>query len=308
MKHIGHVDGATDPVDAWKTHSLGMLSPHDLFIPNPGERENVDADRWRHIGWINPDKDGGVIWDSHSKAGENSRPAYIPSDKPVPVFQDGPHVSGPNVVYNSGGKTDPIDVRRSEFEALRKEFMVTVRRVQEIGRDLIDQRPEPAAPPEAPTGFIRVETTIDPIDVRRSEFTAHAGALDSLTKAVGTLTRRLNELANSTNERIWALEKVQHQPTNQLRKDIEEAHRRLDAFGQTVNVAIQRINDLRFDLQKPSVIDRAPPESPMTFYDHAFLSAWSELKHDYPEMQWMDRVKRAHSIADRLTANRTPKQ
>lgn len=87
MKQIGHIDGATTAPADWKTHTLDMLSPHDLFIPNPGERENVSADQWTHVGWVDPDKDGGQIWGSHAEAGDNSRPAYVRMDmtQPVPI-------------------------------------------------------------------------------------------------------------------------------------------------------------------------------------------------------------------------------
>ena len=112
MKKIGHVDGATsDPV--WRTHSLGMLAPHDLFIPNPGERENIDAEAFEHVGWVVPNADGGVICGNHATAGDNSRPAYVRrTQEPAYVirFTDEPVI----------GEIDPMDVRRSEFNALFK--------------------------------------------------------------------------------------------------------------------------------------------------------------------------------------------
>ena len=122
MKKIGHIDGAMDTPAVWRTHSLGMLSPHDLYIPNPGERENVDADRWHLVGWINPDSDGGVLCGNHATAGEHGRPAYIERIEPVPVFQDKPSTF------------DPMNIRRSEFEALAE-------RVRKIERRLFPVEP-----------------------------------------------------------------------------------------------------------------------------------------------------------------------
>lgn len=68
MKQIGHIDGGNS-ASTWRTHSLGMLSPHELFIPNPGERENVNAEQWLLVGWITPDTDGGVVCPNHLTAG-----------------------------------------------------------------------------------------------------------------------------------------------------------------------------------------------------------------------------------------------
>jgi len=139
MKHIGHVDGATQSPLSWRTHSLGMLSPHDLFIPTPGERENIDADRYRHIGWVNPEADGGTIWANRADADKDTRPAYVVRvdavTQPQPVFQDGPHVlnAGPTVVYN-GFKTDPMDVLRSEFEALQKDVAALAKIIVDLTR------------------------------------------------------------------------------------------------------------------------------------------------------------------------------
>ena len=148
MKHIGHVDGAMESPLSWRTHSLGMLSPHDLFIPTPGERENIDADRYRHIGWVNPEADGGTIWAAHANASEYgpARPAYVVRvdavAQPQPVFQDGPHVSnaGPTVVYN-GFKTDPMDVLRSEFEALQKDVAALAKIIVDLTRQPPAEQP-----------------------------------------------------------------------------------------------------------------------------------------------------------------------
>jgi len=135
MKQIGHVDGALTAQAAWKTHTLGMLLPHDLFIPNPGERENVSADNYEHIGWIIPDNArqplGGKIYETHEQAGPDSRPAYVvrvldpertemnedgtirllPKRIPLDTF-----VHTPNYGKTGGEPVQPVT--REEFEAL----------------------------------------------------------------------------------------------------------------------------------------------------------------------------------------------
>lgn len=118
MKQIGHVDGARTE-QAWRTHRLGMLSPHDLFIPDPGERENVSADQWTLAGWVIPDKDGGTIYAHHRDASEDgdARPAYV--RRPDPDCVEGP-IRSMETVMLTPGKLDPMDVRRSEFDALYK--------------------------------------------------------------------------------------------------------------------------------------------------------------------------------------------
>ena len=114
MKQIGHIDGATTET-AWKTHTLGMLSPHDLFIPNPGERENVNADHWTHVGWVDPDKDGGQIWGSHAEAGDNSRPAYVRVDTAPPVPIDTPR-SDSDLIENAMTAIVRLNKRLDDLE------------------------------------------------------------------------------------------------------------------------------------------------------------------------------------------------
>ena len=164
MKKIGHVDGSmSDPV--WRTHSLGMLAPHDLFIPNPGERENIDAEAFEHVGWVVPDADGGVICGNHATAGDNSRPAYvrrvqIPEPAYVIRFTDEPVI----------GEIDPMDVRRSEFDALSK-------RIDEIDVRLNRHAlllPKPDEPPsvqaEPPMSFYDCAFIAAYIDLRSADY------------------------------------------------------------------------------------------------------------------------------------------
>jgi hypothetical protein len=76
VKHIGYRDGG----DGWSRNHTGPIPATQLFIPNPGERENIDAEAWKHVGWIIPGDirtTGGKIYDTHMMAGEDGRPAYV---------------------------------------------------------------------------------------------------------------------------------------------------------------------------------------------------------------------------------------
>ena len=118
MKQIGHVDRAlTAPAD-WKTHTLGMLSPYELFIPNPGERENVSADQWIHVGWVDPDKDGGQIWSSHAEAGDNSRPAYVQRE----AVAVAPVHTGPDRIHHPLPPNDKHGIPTDELLSEALEF------------------------------------------------------------------------------------------------------------------------------------------------------------------------------------------
>lgn len=80
MKHIGYTNSKT-----WGSDFPS--GPVKLFIPDPGTRENVSADHYEHIGWINPDNGrhprGGKIHETHEQAGPDSRPAYVFRDAVV---------------------------------------------------------------------------------------------------------------------------------------------------------------------------------------------------------------------------------
>lgn len=177
MKHIGHVDGAVIPPLTWKTHSLGMMLATDLFIPTPGERENVDATIFEHVGWVTPDTDGGTVWANRADADKDTRPAYVLR-----------HLTAEPVV-----------------------------------------QPAPQA------------------DVA------------------------------------------------------EDAHRRIDALIQSFNVLTQRLNDLKHMISQPLP---APAESPMTFYDHAFIAAYAALMQSASVYPMSEAIARAHSVAIELTRNR----
>jgi hypothetical protein len=278
MKQIGHVDDARTE-QAWRTHSLGMLSPHDLFIPDPGERENVSADQWTLAGWVIPDKDGGTIYTNHRDASEDgdARPAYV-------------------------RRLDPDRVEMQEDGTYR----------------LLPVRIDP--------GTIRER---DPMDVRRSEFDA--------------LTKRFDLLAESTNSRIWALEKIRHQragsghmmtesmdrptpfkrivgPSIQSKISTDELISEALEFcdtelggwdGVDVETGCERagvyIRELVRRLQSPSStatdgLGSIVHEPPMSFYDGAFIAAYMDLRSaDYDDIT---RIQRAHAIAAKLTRNR----
>lgn len=259
MKKIGHVDGAmSNPV--WRTHSLGMLAPHDLFIPNPGERENIDAEAFEHVGWVNPNADGGVICGNHATAGDNSRPAYV---------------------------------RRVQIGGPVSQDVISTRTVTSLGPD-------------------------DPMDVRRSEFEAHAGALDSLSKAIESLTDRLRKMESDkigmsktygmlTQSLDAAPSDLSMHSTDDLIKEALEFCDtglggwdgvEVEAGCHKANVYIRElIGRLHSALQpKP-----APAEQPMSFYDHAFIAAYIAAN------ETMNRdmaTKDAHDTASHLTRNR----
>lgn len=148
MKQIGHIDGVNAMPSTWKTHSLGMLSPHDLFIPNPGEREKISVDQWHHVGWVNPDKDGGCVWDTHAEAGDNSRPAYVRLE-PVKTTPTSAPTEPENKPWK-GVPDDPMDVRRSKFDQMREAVQTLEVKFQTLARI---QQHGPLAPPESPMTF-----------------------------------------------------------------------------------------------------------------------------------------------------------
>lgn len=153
MKQIGHIDDAA-LATTWKTHALGMLVATPLFIPNPGERENIDADKWQLVGWTDPDKDGGQIWPTHAEAGPFGRPAYVrvldperqevcddgtvrllPKRLPHDAFANAPKYGETGGIV--GANVDPVDVRRSEYDTLVQDVAMLVKRLMqmEIGTD-----------------------------------------------------------------------------------------------------------------------------------------------------------------------------
>jgi hypothetical protein len=142
MKHIGHMDGATTD-KAWRTHSLGMIAPHDLFIPDPGERENVSADQWILAGWVIPDKDGGTVYAHHRDASEDgdARPAYVrrPDPDRVEIQEDGTYRVLPvRIDPGTISERDPKDVRRSEFDSVRKDLTDLMKVVADLTRPVPD--------------------------------------------------------------------------------------------------------------------------------------------------------------------------
>ena len=262
MKKIGHVDGSmSDPV--WRTHSLGMLAPHDLFIPNPGERENIDAEAFEHVGWVVPDADGGVICGNHATAGDNSRPAYV-------------------------------------------------RRVQ-IG----SRNDEVAAAP------ISIERgKLDPMDVRRSEFEAHAGALDSLSKAIGSLTDRLRKMESDkigmsktygmlTRSLDAAQSDLFQISTDDLIKEALEFCDtglggwdgvEVEAGCHKANVYIRELIGRLHNALRPKPAPTVQAEQPMSFYDHAFIALAVQAISENNGVT--KSIEIAHKLASDLTRNR----
>lgn len=113
MKHIGYTSADSTPTKWGRNFPAG---PMKLFIPEPGEREQINADHYRHVGWITPGAgrepvESGVVYSTHAEAGPDSRPAYVKRDTAPTgmIVADGP--------IRVQGFIDPMDVRRSEFEA-----------------------------------------------------------------------------------------------------------------------------------------------------------------------------------------------
>ena len=271
MKQIGHIDGATTET-AWKTHTLGMLSPHDLFIPNPGERENVNADHWTHVGWVDPDKDGGQIWGSHAEAGDNSRPAYVQRDT-MPtgmIVADGPirFERLPKYGETGGvvGQVDPMDVRRSEFERLD-------RAVKDL---FLAVQPKPG----------KVDLTPEQVDkvVAKLTMSKEYGKLPS-TIPTSELLSEATEFCNEELDRFDGLD-----------------------FDSDAEVGCQRSATYIRELVRRFPAEPAPSvaaERPMTFYDHAFIHA--AVNHaDYYSGSTMTQavIDDAHEVASMLTRNR----
>lgn len=100
--------------------------PVEVFIPEPGTRENINAEAYQHIGWIVPDR-SGTIHATHADGGADSRPAYIQrgfDDKPSPVLATGSTELRPDLatrlkmrgIHDTADVTPPVT--REEFEAL----------------------------------------------------------------------------------------------------------------------------------------------------------------------------------------------
>lgn len=141
MKHIGYTTADKEPTTWGKYFPAG---PIKLYIPDPGTRENIDADRWQHVGWICPPT-GGVIYPTHANAADHgdARPAYIERAEPVPVFRD---VTTEDLIAFKPGRLDPMDVRRSEFEALQKDVAALAKVIVDLTRQ---PPPAPAVPADS---------------------------------------------------------------------------------------------------------------------------------------------------------------
>lgn len=80
MKQIGWtIPGQDDWLKMVMNHEV-ILSPMSvaLYIPEPGEREQINAEQYRHVGWIDMNvSQFGSIFETHAGAGPESRPAYV---------------------------------------------------------------------------------------------------------------------------------------------------------------------------------------------------------------------------------------
>ena len=81
-----------------------------------------------------------------------------------------------------------------------------------------------------------------------------------------------------------------------LRANVDE----LAAFAEQVDKTLELFAK---QLANRRELDNVPPADAMTFYDHAFIAAWSALGESYSEA---DAIRHAHGIAATLTAARRP--
>lgn len=79
-----------------------------------------------------------------------------------------------------------------------------------------------------------------------------------------------------------------------LRASLDE----LAAFAEQVDKTLELFAK---QLANRRELDNVPPADAMTFYDHAFIAAWSALGESYSEA---DAIRHAHKIAETLTAAR----
>lgn len=126
MKQIGYTDGG----NGWSRTHTGPIPADQLFIPEPGTRENIDAEVFKHVGWVIPGDirtTGGKIYDTHALSGDEGRPAYIRRriDGPIRSMETVQIGSRNHEVADASARTvtglgpdDPMDVRRSELDAL----------------------------------------------------------------------------------------------------------------------------------------------------------------------------------------------
>lgn len=293
MKQIGHVDGAMTE-QAWRTHSLGMLSPHDLFIPDPGERENVSADQWTLAGWVIPDKDGGTIYAHHRDASEDgdARPAYIRRYSDGGVVGEGlsrrfvmgekPSESTTVIITKPGtiGEIDPMDVRRSEFDALTKRF------------DLLS---------ESTTSRIWALEKIrhqnsDKVAAKIGMSKTYGEEGHMLTRSMDTEPSDLSMHAFQISTDDLIKEALEFCDTGLGGWDGVEVEAGCQRAGVYIRELIGRLHGAR--QPKPTV----QAEPPMSFYDGAFIAAYMDLRSaDYDDIT---RIQRAHAIAAKLTRNR----
>lgn len=279
MKQIGYGYKPYEKWESWKTTQFNSgpgsdYKGHDLFIPNPGERENVNAEQWTHIGWVNPDKDGGQVWTSHAEAGDNSRPAYVQqetltgmivADGPI-RFERLPKFDGTGGVV---GQVDPMDVRRSEFERLDRAVKDLFFAVQ----------PKPD----------KVGLTPEQVDkvVAKLTMSKEYGKLPSTIPTSELLSEAL-DFCTEELDRFDGLD-----------------------FDSDAEVGCQRSSVYIRELVRRFPAEPAPSvvaDQPMTFYDHAFIHA--AVNHaDYYSGSTMTQavIDDAHVVASMLTRSRANK-
>lgn len=92
-------------------------------------------------------------------------------------------------------------------------------------------------------------------------------------------------------------------PMNITRSEFDALTKRLETLEQFAEQVDAALELFAKQLANNRELDHIPPADAMTFYDHAFLAAWSALGESYSEA---GAILHAHEIAAKLTAARRP--
>jgi hypothetical protein len=110
----------------------------------------------------------------------------------------------------------------------------------------------------------------------------------------------------STNSVAAYIERQQDAPAdpmNVTRSEFDALAKRLETLEQFASQVDSALELFAKQLANNRELDHIPPADAMTFYDHAFIAAWSAHSFSYSEA---DAIRHAHNIAAKLTAARRP--
>jgi hypothetical protein len=278
MKEIGYVDCAVTGPLSWRTHSLGMLSPHGLFIPTPGERENVSEDQFKHIGWVNPDHDGGMIYATHSNASEGgeARPAYIRQ-----------------VIEQIGSRNDEVAAAAQSSDVVKK--LTMGQKYGTIGKPTLFTISTDYLVKEV-LEFCAEE--LDPFDGPDYDSDAEVCCQRSnvyLRELVGRITSKaIQPLSECVRDQ--ALVRM-----DSLIDDLTKRMDRLEAFQSMPSAPLNGLTGTQQERLQELLSEPSPRDPDMSFYDHAFIVAYMAVI----ESKSTDEATiYAHRVAGHLTRNR----